>query len=306
MILQQRGETRVVYMPDIDAGHIVLGESMGICDIQGKPALHAMVKKMRYTTDCGVAVDAWNLVGQTVNFMVVPDRVKIEGAKSSDFAKALNSFNSPKYTFGRYVFTGKFNGADDRYTVSDKMGRKMTTSADLLKDLPGIFALMANLDHDGGAIFHPVIARYLWFIWHMKGRPSKFQPVGYFDLHRYLQVLKDDRRHMFSRQSGDALIDIQFGKEPYVVVTGIDPMTNQAIIELKDVTVIDRSKDDSFKPYVLVANRPFELRQEVKFEWKRVVVDKHPIFLMPVMCLHGTWRNMLNMFDLLSTTQIQA
>ena len=30
MILQNRGKTQVVYLPDIDAGHIVLGESMGL------------------------------------------------------------------------------------------------------------------------------------------------------------------------------------------------------------------------------------------------------------------------------------
>lgn len=306
MILQKKGESRIVYMPDIDAGHIVLGEQMGICDIHGRPALHATVKKIRYTTDCGVTVDAWNLVGQTVNLTVVPDRAKIESPGSLDFAKALNSFNSPKYTFGRYVFTGKFRGEEGRFTLADKMGRKMTTSKYYMKDLSGIFALMANLGHDKGALFHPVIARYMWFIWHMKGRPSKYQPVGYLDLHRYLQVIRDDRRHMFSRNSGDALIDVQMGDHPSVVVTGIDPQTQQAIVELQDVSVIDRAKDEAFKPYVLIANRPFELRQEVNFTWTRVDFNGHPVFLMPVMSRHGTWTNMLNMFDLLSTTQIQA
>ena len=303
MILQNRGQTQVVYLPDIDAGHIVLGESMGLCDLQGKPALHASIDKVRYTTDCGVALDAWKMVGETVEVYVLPSRIKIKGDSAADIATAFNSFNSPRYDFGKYVFTGKFTGDETRHTLSDKAGRKITTSSDLMKDIPGIYNLMANLGADKGKLFEPVIARYMWAIWHMKGRPSKFQPVGYLDLHEYLCVIRDDRRNMFSRQNGHALINVQLGKNPYVSVTGVDSNTNQALLQIEDAVVIDREKDRTFKPYVLVSNRPFEIHQELKFRWTRVDFNGHVVFLIPVMSMQGTWTRMSNMMDLLSARQ---
>ena len=303
MILQNRGKTQVVYLPDIDAGHIVLGESMGLCDIQGNSAPHAVINKTKYTTDCGVTLDAWKMVGETVEVYVLPSRVKIKSDGAADLATALNSFNSPRYDFGKYVFTGKFSGEESRQTLSDKAGRKITTASDLMKDIPGIFNLMANLGADKGKLFEPVIARYMWTIWHTKGRPSKFQPVGYLDLHEYLCVIRDDRRNMFSRQNGHALINVQLGKKPFVSVTGVDPKTNQAILQFEDAVVIDREKDRTFKPYVLVSNRPFELHQELKFRWTRVDFDGHAVFLIPVMSMQGTWTSMANMIDLLSARQ---
>jgi len=303
MILQNRGKTQVVYLPDIDAGHIVLGESMGLCDIHGNPAPHAYINKMRYTTDCGVTLDAWKMVGETVELYVLPSRIKIRGDSAEDMAEALNSFNSPRYDFERYVFTGKFTGEPTRHTLKDKAGRKITTSPDLMKDIPGIFNLMSNLGADRGKLFEPVIARYMWAIWHMKGRPSKYQPVGYLDLHEYLCVIRDDRRNMFSRKAGHALITVQLGKNPYVAVTGVDATTGQALVQLEDAVVIDREKDRTFRPYVLVSNRPFEIHQDLKFRWTRVEFEGHAVFLMPVMSIRGTWTSMANMIDLLSPRQ---
>ena len=303
MILQPRGKSQVVYVPDIDAGHIVLGESMGLCDIHGNAAPHASISKVKYTTDCDVTLDAWKMVGETVEVYVLPSRIKIRGASAASMAEALNSFNSPRYDFGKYVFTGKFTGESTRYTLKDKAGRKITTSADLMKDIPGIYNLMANLGADKGKLFEPVIARYMWTIWHFPGRPSELQPVGYLDLHDYLCVIRDDRRNMFSRLNGHALINVQLGKEPYVTVTGVDPKTNQALLQLEDAVVIDREKDKAFKPYVLVSNRPFELHQELKFRWTRVDFEGHPVFLIPVMSMHGTWLRMDNAIDLLSPRQ---
>lgn len=303
MILQHRGNTQVVYMPDIDAGHIVLGESMGLCDIHGHPEFHAHIAKVKYTTDCGVVVDAWKMVGETVEVYVLPDRVKIPTGNGLDFAKALNSFNSPLYRFGKYVFAGKFTGEPGRYTFQDKAGRKITTCSELTKDFPGIYTLMAHLDENNGALFEPVIARYMSLIWHLGKRPARFQPVGYLDLHDYLCVVRDERRHMFSRQSGDALINVELGKNPTVSVTSIEPTTGQAVLSLNDVIVIDREKDKQFRPYVLVANRPFELRQDVKFHWSKVEFQNHSVFLIPVMSLRGTWTNMKSMIDLLSPRQ---
>jgi hypothetical protein len=258
---------------------------------------------MKYTTDCGVTLNAWKMVGETVEVYVLPSRIKIKSDSAADVAEAFNSFNSPRYDFGKYVFTGKFTGDAGRYTLKDKADRKITTSADLMKDIPGIFNLMANLGADKGKLFEPVIARYMWTIWHMQGRPSKFQPVGYLDLHEYLCVIKDDRRNMFSRQNGHALINVQLGKKPFVTVTGIDQHTNQALLQLEDAVVIDREKDRTFKPYVLVSNRPFELHQELKFHWTRVEFDGHAVFLIPVMSVQGTWTSMANMIDLLSARQ---
>lgn len=303
MILQHRGKTQVVYLPEIDAGHIVLGESMGLCDIYGKPEAHATIEKVKYTTDCDVTLDAWKMVGETVEVYVLPSRIPIKDGSASEMAKALNSFNSPRYDFGKYVFTGKFTGDPTRYTLKDKAGRKITTSADLMKDIPGIYNLMANLGADGGKLFEPVIARYMWTIWHLRGRPSKFQPVGYLDLHDYLCVIRDDRRNMFSRQNGHALINVQLGKKPFVTVTGVDQNTNQAMLQLEDAVVIDREKDRTFKPYVLVSNRPFDIHQELKFRWARVDFQGHAVFLIPVMSMSGTWTHMANMIDLLSPRQ---
>jgi len=303
MILQQSPGKQVVYMADIDAGHVVLGESMGLCDIHGRPALHAFIDKMKYTTNCGVSVDAWRMKGETVDVFVLPDRVKITGKDGPSLAKALNSFDSPRYDFDKYVFTGKFTSVPGRNTVDDHMGRKMTTTVEAVKDIPGIFNLMAHLGDDGGALFHPVIAMYMSHIWHIGKRPSRFQPVGYVDLHEYLQVMRDDRRNMFSRDFSGSLINVQLGRNPFVKVTGVDPKTGQALLEIGDAMVIDREKDRNFKPYVLIANRPFELRQELKFRWTKVDFKGHSVFLMPVMSLQSTFGSMLNMINLLSVNQ---
>lgn len=303
MILQNRGNTQVVYMPDIDAGHIVLGESMGLCDIQGNPAPHAVIRKVKYATDCGITLDAWKMLGETVEVYVLPSRVKIGGKSAADMAKAFNSFNSPRLDFGKYTFTGKFSGDETRYTFKDKAGRKISTSTDLIKDIPGIFNLMANLGADRGKLFEPVIARYMWTLWHLQKRPARLQPVGYLDLHDYLCVIRDDRRMMFSRQFGHALITVQLGKDPYVEVTGVDPKTGQALLQLGDAMIIDREKDRSFKPYVLVSNRPIELHQDLKFQWVRIEFEGHAVFLIPVMSMQSTWSRMANMIDLLSPRQ---
>lgn len=304
MILQHMGKTQVVYMPDIDAGHIVLGESMGLCDIHGKPEPHATISKAKYTTDCGVTLDAWKMVGETVEVYALPDRVPIKSREGTDVCDALNSFNSPRFDFDRYVFTGKFKGIPGRNTFSDKADRKLTTCTELMKDIPGIYNLMANLGADKGALFQPVIARYMWGIWHQANRPVKHQMVGYLDLHEYLQVMRDDRRNMFSRLNGAALVNIELGKRPSVVVKSVDPKTNQAIVEFDDAVVIDREKDRTFRPFVLIANRPFELPNNLKFRWTKVDFQGHHVFLIPVMSVGGTWSSMLNMVDLLSSKQL--
>lgn len=310
MILQNLGDIQVVYLPDIDAGHIAIGENMGLCDIHGAPAHHSTVEKVKYTTDCGQQVDAWHLVGQTVNMYVLPSRVKITGSHADALSAALNSFNKPRYVFGRYVFTGKFNPmkhGPNSYTVFDKMNRKITTYKEAIKDFPGIFNLLGHLGDNNGALLQPVIARYMWGVWHIMFRrktPVKYHPVGYLDLHEYLCVMRDERKDMFTRQHSKALINIQFDNNPYVEVTGIDPSTGQAKLEIGNAVVIDRERDKSFRPVVLISTKPLEIRDDLKFQWTKVTFEGHSVFLMPVMVCPQTFTNGLRMVDLLSPTQL--
>lgn len=309
MILQRMGNTQVVYIPDIDAGHIAIGESMGLCDIHGVPAHHALVEKIKYTTDCGEPVDAWHMAGQTVDMYVIPSRVKIKNALAHTLCSAFNSFNSPVFEFGRYVFTGKFT-CDKRtanYTIADKMGRRITTYKESIKDFPGIFNLLGHLGDNNGALFHPVIARYMWGIWHiMRGRtlPIKYHPIGYIDLHEYLCVMRDDRKDMFSRTFSRSLINIQFASNPYVEVSSIDPVTGQAKLAVGNAVVIDRERDKAFRPYVLVTTKPIDIRDELKFRWTKVMFEGHAVFLIPVMVCPQSFVNGIRMVDLLSPKQL--
>lgn len=311
MILQNLGKTQVVYMPDIDAGHIALGDNMGLCDIYGKPAPHATITKGKHITDCGMQVDAWHMVGQTVDIYVVPSRINLKDTMGKTLCDALNSFDRPRYDFDRYTFTGKFS-VDARpgvntYTVADKAGRKLGTYREAIKDFPGIFNLMGHLGDNNGALFQPVIARYMWGLWHlMHGRkePPKFHPVGYLDLHEYLCVMRDNRKDMFSRQAGAALINIQFSGKPYLEVTGIDETTGQALLAFGNAVVIDREKDKAFKPFVLVSSRPLEIKDDLKFHWTKVQFEGHSVFLMPVMVRPQSFVNGMRMVDLLSPKQL--
>ena len=302
------GKTQVVYMPDIDAGHIALGNSMGLCDLHGNPAVHAVVERTEYTTDCGVKVHGWHMQGQTVDIYVLPSRVTLKDIKAETLRDALNSFNKPRYDFGRYSFTGKFSTGDrsPTYTIKDKMGRGISTHSDMIKDFPGIFELMGHLGDNNGALFQPVIARYMWGIWHiMRGRkePPKYQPIGYVDLRDYLTVLRDDRRHMFSKVYSKSLINIQLNRKSYVEVTGIDASTGQAMLNIGDSIVIDREKDTQFRPYVLITNRPLDIHDDLKFRWSKVEFQGHSVFLMPVMSRPSTFEYQIRTIDLLATTQ---
>ena len=306
MILQETHGKQIVYVPDIEPGHIALGEMIGVCDVNGKVAMHGSMEKLRYTTDCGMTVDAWRLTGQTITALVLPDRVRIQGSSGRDIANAFNSFESPRFDFPPYTFVGKFSALDGRKCLYDKVGREISTCMETVKDIRGIFELMSHLGADGGALFHPVIARYMWGIWHSKNRPSRLQPVGYVDLRLYLKVMRDDRKYMFSTQHANNLLAMELGKNPTVRVTGVDSATGQALLAIDDATVIDTAKDKSFNPYVIIANRPFEIRQEMPFQWTRVDFQGHPVFLMPVMALKSAFGSMRNMLDLLSTTQTVA
>lgn len=310
MIVQNLGKTQVVYMPDIDRSHIVLGESMGLCDIHGTPAQHATVNKVKYITDCGEKVDAWHLAGQTVDMYVLPNRVNLANPSAETLCAALNSFNQPKYEFGRYVFTGKFalpTKNTKTYTITDKMNRKISTYREAIKDFPGIFNLLGHLGDNNGSLFKPVIARYMWGLWHiMHGRkePPKFQPVGYLDLHEYLCIMRDDRKDMFSRQYSKALINVQFDAKPYVEVTGIDKQTGQANLTIGNSVVIDREKDNAFRPFVLVTHKPLEIKDDLKFRWSKVEFEGHSVFLMPVMVCPASFVNGMRMVDLLAPSQL--
>lgn len=305
MILQDTGSAQYIYLPDIDAGRIAIGHDMGLCDIHGAPAEHALIKKITFTTDCGAKVSAWQMTGQTVNVFVLPSRVYLKSDLAEDVSNALNSFNSPRYDFGRYSFTGKFTTKHKgkSYTVTDKMGRGITTHGDAVKDFPGIFELMGHLGDNNGALFQPVIARYMWGIWHLKGAQPKYHPIGYLDLREYLAVMQDGRKDMFSRMNGKALVNVQLGKKPYVEVKAVDPKTKQAILEFGDAVVIDREKDKTFKPYVLVSNKPIEIHSDLKFRWSKVEFQGHSVFLIPVMSMSSTWEQNVRAIDLLSTSQ---
>lgn len=305
MILQDTGTAQYVYMPDIDAGRISLGHAMGLCDAQGVPAEHAYIRKKEIITDCGGTVTGWHMTGQTVNVFVIPSRVYLKSGLAVDMAGALNSFIRPRYDFGRYSFTGKFRPVTNgkTYTVIDKMGRGITTHADAIKDFPGIFELMGHLGDNNGALFQPVIARYMWGIWHLKGRVPKYQPIGYLDLMEYLSVMRDSRREMFSRIRSNALLVVQLGEKPYVEVKSVDPKTGQAILEFGDVTVFDREMDNNFRPYVLVSNKPIEIHSDLKFQWSKVECQGHSVFLIPVMSKPSTWTQNVRAIDLLSPSQ---
>ena len=305
MILQRLPGRDVVYAPDIDGARVVLGDELGLCDKDGKNvSMHGSMERVRYTTDCGIVVDAWKLVGESVEVHILPDRAKITGPTGPELARALNSFNSPRFDFPPYVFAGKFRSENGKKIIYDKAGRSMTMSDEIIKDMPAIFALMSNLGADGGAFFHPVIARYMWGIWHTKGRPSRLQPVGYVELRDYMRVMKDDRSRMFGRLNSSSSIALLPGKNPMVKVARVDPGTNQAVLEMCDMTVIDREKDKNFKPYVIISNRPLELRKELQFRWTRVDFKGHAVFLMPVMALSDAFSPMHNMIDLLSPKQV--
>lgn len=305
MILQRLPGRDVVYAEDIDSARVILGEELGLCDIKGNPtATHGSMERIRYMTDCKVEVDAWKLTGESVEVCILPDRAPIAGSFGPDLARALNSFNSPRFDFAPYVFAGRFTSEKDRRIAYDKAGRGMSMSAEIIKDMPAIFAMMSNLGADGGAFFHPVIARYMWGIWHTKGRPARMQPVGYVRLHDYLKVMKDDRTRMFGNINSSASLSLLPGKNPGVRVKAVDPKTNQALLEFYDMTVIDREKDKSFKPYVIISNRPLELRKELQFKWTRVDFKGHAVFLMPVMALSDAFSPMHNMIDLLSPKQV--
>jgi len=310
MILQNLGRTQVVYVPNIDTGHIAIGNSMGLCDIHGTPAKHATVEKVKYTTNCGVPVDAWHMTGQTVDMYVLNSRVNLKGTTGNILCEAMNSFNSPRYDFGKYTFTGKFTVVHPEitsYTIKDRAGRRLGTHREAIKDFPGIFNLMGHLGDNNGALFHPVIARYMWGVWHiMYGRktPPKFHPVGYLDLHEYLCIMRDDRKELFTRHGGAALINIQFAAKPYIEVTGIDEKTGQALMSIGNAAVIDREKDKAFKPYVLVSTRPLEIKDDLKFQWTKVLFEGHSVFLMPVMVCPQSFVNGMRMVDLLSPKQL--
>ena len=305
MILQQLPGRTVVYMENIDAGRIVVGEQLGMCDATGQAEQHASITKTRYTTDCGVTVDAWRLTGETVDIYVLPDRAPVRANDGLGLANALNSFNSPRYDFAPYVMAGKFSAAPERTILYDKARRAMSFADNLTKDLPGIYAFMSNIGADNGALFHPVIARYMWGIWHLGKRPARLKPVGYVDLRDYLKVLRDDRANMFSRPThSSASLSLTPGKHPFVRVKGVDPSTNQALVEIGDMTVIDREKDRTFRPYVIIANRPFELRPGLQFRWSRVDFKGHAVFIMPVMALSDAFSPLTNLIDLLSPKQV--
>ena len=311
MILQTSGNRQVVYVPDIDRAYAGIGEQLGLCDRNGNPAHHGGVRKETYVTDCGAPVQSWHLVGQTVDLHVLPSRVNLKGDSAEELCKALNSFDRPRYDFGKYVFTGKFsmNLYKDHasHTISDKMGRKMSLYREAIKDFPGIFNLMGHLGDNNGALFHPVIARYMWGVWHVtfrKKEPLKYHPIGYLDLHEYLCIMRDERKDMFTHQHSKALINVQFSDRPYVEVTGIDRETGQAMLSIGNSVVIDMEKERSFKPYVLVSTKPVDIRDDLKFHWSKVDFDGHSVFLIPVMVCPQSFVNGLRMVDLLAPKQI--
>lgn len=304
MIIQEREGTKVFYLPDIDSGHTAVGIELGLCDASGTPAAHARVSRGKYTTDCGVDVDCWRMGGNSVEVVIVPSVARLASPTRDELVKALNSFNSPRFTFERYVHLGPFHSADGRDVILDRSrANRILTNPETMRNMSGIYDLMCNLSVNNGGLFIPLIARFVYAVRHMP-RKSEIQPVGYFDLEEYLRAMKDDRRNMFVKRHSTANVNIQMGKRPSVEVTGIDKSNGQAILELHDCAVIDMNKERAFKPHVILSMKPFELHPSMKFTWQRVTFEDRSVFMVPLICMPDAWKSLAGGIDLLSPNQL--
>lgn len=301
MLTQDLGnDTRLVYTMNPDADYKKIGADFGICDTDGNASPYATVAHKQYTNSNGVQMQCWELTGKTVKLLVVADHVS-NVTDCTSMANALNWFHRPVFRFERYVFTGKFKH-DSNFRVRDHQNRDFTMNMNNLKDMRGIYDLMAHIGVNNGKLFEPLIVRYVTAMRALKG--TEVKSIGYFDLAEYLRIVQDNRADLFSDSTHmtSTGVAVQVANGGCTVrLSNVDKTTGQAILVLDGATVIDATKVRTFTPHVIISTAPLNIRDDMPFHSTRVMFHKLPLFLTPMMSKPDAWESLTGGINLLST-----
>jgi len=295
--------THLVYVDDYKTGWKEVGLRLGICREDGIPNDGNYIMGARYHNSNGVSMPAMKLDGKSIEVYVVDGIV--EGVKdAASLAAALNHFHVPAMDFGTYRFSGKFNSPPDKVTmVYDKMKRGITFNDSRLKDVRGIYDLMARLDFDDGKFMEPLLSRYIYTVQQMPNKRNRGIPViGYFDLEEYLSILRDPRVTMFHPAgSTNALMYIEVGSTPGRVILKDIAENGSAMLTLEGFkSILDVKKVNSFRPIVVMTMAPFKLPDTSNFPWHKVTFGKFKVFCTPMMGKMDMWERVQGGVNLLS------
>ena len=289
-------ERQLIYVNNYETDYKIIGSTLGICSEDGTPQIYSTVRRSGFTNSNGIRMPAWELGGKTTTVYVVNDHVDNVNDTQS-LTAALNYFHRPTYSFGKYVFTGKFNNNHGTYVIYDSMNRSISLNQYNVKDLRGIYDLMAHLSINNGKLFEPLLARYVYSSFQISRK--RLQVVGYFDLEEYLRIIQDDRSKLFTIGSTKSSVYIETGANARVSIVGnTDGMANVSITNCK--SVIDMTKANSFRPFVIFSMSPLNIRRDMTFPWSRVVFDRKTVFMTPIMSKSDAWETLQGGIDLLT------
>ncbi len=295
MLIQQIADKQLVYVRDYKTEYKDVAEEFGMLDETGAFNKYVRISEENYINKNGIAMPAFHIVGKTVNVYVVNDRVEAESNDAEGIAKALNYFPpDSRFNVGDHVFVSKFSTKTG--ILKDSVQRGISVKSGYKKDLSKIYDLMMHLDLNNGKLFEPVIARYVYTDREM---PSRMRLVGYFDLEKYLRVLRDPKADYFHHQSGDLLAYFEMGDKKFAA-TVVKVARECCILEIsgpKGIYDLDKMKE--FHPLVVLSKSPLKIK-EARFPWFKVKFDHTDVFMTPLMSKMDAWKSLQGALDLLS------
>ena len=305
MLGQQVGTTtHLVYVDNYRDNWREVGSKLGICGMDGIPAAGNFIMEATYMNSNGVAMPAMKLDGKSLTVYVV-DGIVGGVTDAPSLAKAMNHFHVPAFDFGSYKFAGKFNVASGprHNIVYDKLNRGISFSENNIKDLRGIYELMAKLDFDNGKFMEPLVNRYVYTLHQMPSKKNRGIPViGYFDLQEYLTIMRDDRAALFHPEARtNALVLVETGSTPGRVMLKDIAENGTAMLTLDGFNaLIDVKKANDFRPLVIMTKVPFTLPESSKFPWHKIKFGKDTVFCTPMMSKMDMWERVQGGVNLLS------
>lgn len=302
MILQSLPNCSLIYVDDYRTNYKDVLQKFNMLNADGSVKQHVRLSQETYKNSNGVIMPAYHIVGHTVDMYVVDKTRSMDINTASDIAEGLNYFPNCQYKFRQYGFSGKFR-SDTPGTLYDYVGRGITITDYLVKDMSGIYDLMCHLDLNNGKLFEPVIARYVYASRQI--RRKKLQIVGYFNLSDYLHAIKHDAANLFSR-AGKTSSDLYFKlgsnrKLNFTIISSTNGVANVDITGMEQI--LDVKRTNAFQPYVIVNLAPLRIAT-MKFPWAKVVFEKTPVFLTPMMTGPEAWGTLQGGVDLLAKTII--
>jgi hypothetical protein len=295
MIVQQITDTvQYIYTKNANKDYMTIAKALGLCEGTVLKS-YVIASHTEFENAYGSVVKAVIIHGYgDTEYYVIDDSVTLD-IKSSDVSDdstfraildGLNFFPKSRLIISENTYIGPFSFANgsSKNTIMDSSGKHIMLTCKRLRDVKAINEMLARLNYDNGKYYEPMINRYFSITEQM--RDTRIMPIGYFNFHEYLRIIKSKANLVFGplakKKTKPTILLESDGNPGYVkVISSSNGFTNLALSE--NIKSIDLNKTSTYDPFVIISRRPFNIAG-TKFPWQFVKYGNTTLCMSPIIC----------------------